>query len=472
MLYLLPNNSPLTSQAFCWRPDSIGPYESLWSIFRKLAQLNATTTSGVIELLKAGRVISPGLKYNHTLDLLRFGSIDREQLAQFLQLDPERVYQASAFAYVKEQEIASLASEYLRYCPTCLRAGFHSPLHQFLFLKRCPAHPQERLTKRCATCKRGAVPYDMRTVRSQPAIGGECCLKTYGREGKSLTKEIQTQFGAVAQLLDRRCQMKTVDQPVERWLGPQPQSAGSRPKLFDLIGYWQDLLAPVGPAQRTRRDGLVAPESKSAQHITIASHPASQSLDFRSSFILERSLLAVYKSIYRRMTNTHLRPHRSCINCLMQRMWSDRALALNRGRICPQAHAFVLWRMFFERVQSPNQLTSKYRGRHLLAMVYWDLPCFDLPRRVKYRLFALECLAVFEECLLLTQRFHSKDSFSFNTGRVRQERLPYWSVQTGDGRSMTINWWPRSEGQAFPSMPTAAYKMVCSFKPDKWSYVF
>src|SRR5882672_8636564 len=207
MSFLSTNSPVFAPQAFCWRPDSIRPYESLWSVFQKLAQLNATTASGVIELLYAGGAINSRLKANRKLDLLRFGLLDREQLAEFLHLEPGQVYQASALAYLREDEITSLASTHLRYCPCCLRTGFHSPVHQFLFLKRCPAHHKEVLTDHCAVCNWGPVPYDVSSIGDTTFLGGECCLKAYRREGKRLTKKPQTKFGTIVKLLVRRCQM-------------------------------------------------------------------------------------------------------------------------------------------------------------------------------------------------------------------------------------------------------------------------
>jgi hypothetical protein len=449
MLYLSKNSPALASQPLCWQPDSIAPYESYWSIFRKLARLNATTAGGVVELLKCGGVISSTQRPNLKLDLLRCDPIDPKLLAGFLQLQSVQIQQASALTYLKVEEVAALSSKHLRYCRTCLRAGYHSTLHQFLFLRRCPAHAAEILTETCATCGHAPILYDMRSVGVQPAAERSCCLGISNREGNCLTRTTFEKFGPIASLLAERSRLKTIDQPIERWLGRQCKLERRRQKLPRLIKYWQDLLSTqlAGPQHDVRR------KSKS-HHISPVHHTAivlrslPNDLGVDSYMGEDKSLAIIYKSIYRHLAKTHLRAHRACTELLIRRMWFESDF-INRGKTCTQAQAILLWRMCWERVRTPHELNTK-RSR---ATVYWDPPSYDIPRLALYRIFALECLALFEECLLLAKRFHRQDIFSFNKGWVRYRRLPYWALQINHDGSTVIRWWPRSQGPPV-SLPT------------------
>ncbi|HBB89502.1 MAG TPA: hypothetical protein DC047_18005 [Blastocatellia bacterium] len=383
-----------------------------------------TTGDGVIELLKSGGVITSNGKAKPKIDLLHCRSIDRAQLAGFLQHTSAQLFQASALAYLKEEEVTSLASKNLRYCPKCLRAGYHTPLHQFLFLRRCPAHPNEVLTESCAACGRDPVLYDMNSVDIQPSTGATCCLGVSDREGKSGLFE---KFQPLAKLLAERSRLKTLDQPIERWLGPQCATNRRRQKLPQLIRYWEDLASTQ------------AHDAREGKHFAITSNSIREDSGSDSYQGEDRTLYLIYKSIYRYVMRTHLRTHRVCTERLMRRMWSDRSLFINRGKTCVAASAFLLWRLSWERVQTPHQLSTK----HLRASVYWLPPSDDIPKLALYRIFALECLGVFEECLLLAERFHRKHIFSFNPGWVKQKRLPYWVVQANENGSTVIHWWGR-----------------------------
>lgn len=271
MLYLLPNNSPLASQGFCWRPGSIGPYESLWSIFRKLAELNATTAAGVVELLKRGQVLSDDWKVRHKLDLVRCRSFDLSKLGRFLRLTSTQIIQACPLPYARDNEMDFLLSSELRYCAKCLRGGFHTALHQFLFLKYCPVHHNERLIEQCNVCNSGPTPYDMGSARARLG-GAECCLRAYGREGKPPGKKAGEKLRRVAILLMNRCQTETIEQPIERWLGNRCPAMQRRQKLPQLVGYWREVFSsPAAMEENPSGTPSLSRSTSPLRHISIIS---------------------------------------------------------------------------------------------------------------------------------------------------------------------------------------------------------
>lgn len=174
------------------------------------------------------------------------------------------------------------------------------------------------------------------------------------------------------------------------------------------------------------------------------------------------------------MMKRYFRSHRGCIESLIRHAWSDRIRTIYRGSICAKAHAYVLWRMFWERAYTPYQLSAKQRATKLRKSVDWSTPSYDHGLTV-YRLFALECLAVLDECLLLAERSHRQRTFSFSTSQLKQTRLPYWVIQVNGDHSTSTHWWPCSAGrQPFPIRSTAriADRKPCGFKPSKWRGFF
>ncbi len=438
MLHLSPNSPPLIARPFCWRPEAIQSGESLWSIFRLLAELNSVTAAQLLELLSALGVMGIGGKAYPKPDLLRFGTIDPGKLASLLNVSLRTIHEAAVLQYLKEDEIDSLASKALRFCSTCLRRGFHSTLHQFLFLRFCPIH-DELLTERCQTCGFGPVAYDISSVAALFSSQVNCCFGASGRAGKSAVWKRSAELNRLADRLNELTGLRNFAQPIERWLGLQATPARRRQRLPWLFHYWQNTtrvpdkhLCAKAPEPRTW-------PSQSQQHSAIASRSIPGDIGINSSYGSDPALFTIYKSIYRHVLKTQLRPHRNCINFLTTKMWSDHSTVTARGRICIWAHAFVLWRMCFEQVRTPHHLGFRFRGSTQRATVYWTPPSDCIPRNSLHRIFSLECLAVFDECLLLAERFHRRNCFSFNTAWVQRKRLPYWVIQQSESTCSRSN---------------------------------
>jgi hypothetical protein len=45
-----------------------------------------------------------------------------------------------------------IAAPHLRFCPHCIREGFHSTVHQLLSVRFCPVHPTAVLSEACENC--------------------------------------------------------------------------------------------------------------------------------------------------------------------------------------------------------------------------------------------------------------------------------------------------------------------------------
>lgn len=138
--------------SLCWRPDWQIPFESLWSLLKKFGYLNAAAYPDIRDLIRrAGSEKAPTDIKRVRRDLNSFAPVDEEKLKQFLLIEPAALHQSTALAYIRPDEVSALTSNQLRYCVQCIKAGFHSAIHQLLFLSHCPIHLSPLMT-RCMTC--------------------------------------------------------------------------------------------------------------------------------------------------------------------------------------------------------------------------------------------------------------------------------------------------------------------------------
>lgn len=137
---------------YCWRPECTYPYESLRSLLGKfmllnhisLAQVNqidwyGSSNKGPYTITVNSNLLTKNI-FTTKIDQVSFGTIlglSEEQI-RFSTIEPF----LSNVAYEKSS---------LRYCPSCLAVGYHSPFHQLEIFSRCPIH-QERLQKTCIAC--------------------------------------------------------------------------------------------------------------------------------------------------------------------------------------------------------------------------------------------------------------------------------------------------------------------------------
>src|SRR5260370_23027019 len=138
--------------SLCWRPEWHIPFESLWPLLKKFGYLNAATYPDIRDLIRRPTSEeAPRDRTNARRDLNSFAPVDEEKLKHFLLIDPIALRQSTALAYIRPEEIGALTSNQLKYFVSCLRAGFHSAIHQLLFVSHCPLHLSPLVT-RCTAC--------------------------------------------------------------------------------------------------------------------------------------------------------------------------------------------------------------------------------------------------------------------------------------------------------------------------------
>lgn len=140
-----PQTSELRDfRTYTWRKDWIRPYESLYSAFRTFSKVNALPYSISMKLISDGR--SRGFSPDRLTNLKEL-SCSRpsrnfhpfraeEYVIQFFLSDTE----TDSFPNLNNKAIEILLSSEHRYCPECIKIGYHSWLYQYRPLRECPIH--------------------------------------------------------------------------------------------------------------------------------------------------------------------------------------------------------------------------------------------------------------------------------------------------------------------------------------------
>jgi hypothetical protein len=389
-------------------------------------------------------------------DLSHFGALDPSKLSIMFGIGDKGLAEATVLPYMQEHEAGILTSEFLRFCPTCIYQGFHSPLHQLLFLTNCPAHG-DQLKIRCTECFNLIIPYKLTFVSGKDIsacvhmIYGLSQHLTYGNVDKLLKEAAKREkaFLSVVRWLTKRVELNTPEQPITHWMPQRASRAYLMRRFKKLPDYWAEVFGATSPKRSFNVSKV--PDT----HIQVSHYEASRTNETCRRFDLKASLptkaantwdlelYRIYKSIGRHFVKNYLIQHRRCIvRGGRHILWLNYDLT-KQGIICPAVNALLLWRMCWEGVDHPSRLC---RPQHRTLYyprprIYWDPPSVALPDWALRRIFALECVGLFHECLLLAEALYRRNAYSFYTGYVKGRRKPHWLIEESEGGKFTIHWW-------------------------------
>jgi len=453
-------NTHIDPSAFCWRPYWSSRFESLWSLLRKFAYLNVITDGEIRKIFGGNNVPHASYKWKWEwylrADLRGFSGLDPLKLSSIFSTRHNDLREATVLAYVHEREAVTLASEFLRFCPTCMNQGFHSPLHQLLFLAKCPAHG-EKLESRCPNCFTQVIPYKLSYVSNNDL--SQCNHMLHGLNQhlthssvEEIRKEAADRERALlsdAKWLMKRVELNLPEQSITRWV---PLGAGR--KYFTryirrLPAFWAD----VSVHNSCQRSFNIL--KLRSTHVRIHSHMYSyiSEVDNRDESIANSDITAdrawqlglfrTYKAIRRYLLRRYLSHHRWCIAQVHKDVGWNR-LTIWQGTACLATNALILWRMFWEGAKDPLVLFRTLGAHHSWAdnpRIYWDPPAVTLPTWVLQRIFTLECVGIFHECLLITEALYRRDAYPLQLQYVKGRRIPHWLVEEKASGEFTIHWW-------------------------------
>jgi hypothetical protein len=437
---------------FCWRSSWFNRSESLWFALRKFSFFNDVNMKHLQTVFGAGIARSYMWGSRKRLDLREYGGLDPPRLTAIFGVDKNVLDSSTAIPFLAEDERLTLWSDRLRFCHSCLDEGFHSSLHQIILITHCPLHG-ELLTDRCRHCG-NTVDYSLKTVAFASNGGCPKCVSWVGtnqeiRQRFTLSSiEREGKFRVAEEFLKRRLGLRESQYSVALWL-TNHRSPRARERLSAVLAdYWRYVLDG-------EQNGLTPSESyeffdyrcrPADDRQSVAKENSDRPFAFRAEF--DSELFSILKSIRRQLDKLWLRPHRNCARLLMRR--KKISAFIQDGKPCPYANVVLLWRLYWEDLTELHQLFGPCRARPQFGIprpINWELEDPSLPRELLHRLFAIECLAVLEECCLLVKalRRRSQNTFcqSFLT-EVRGRLMPYWILERRSDGVLRLHVWKQT----------------------------
>ena len=368
-----------------WRIGCVSEFESLWSILHKVCYLNSVHGADIKRIF--GNDVwhreNPSNWGRDEGRLLRFGYLNPELLAKCLNIDQGSLRFSTIdeywFPYLPTDKVTSKT---LRYCPTCISRGFHSPLYQFEWLKYCPIH-NDKLVKTCPECGE-FLSYSFPDLSTPEAYGCQC--------GYSLWKERDSKTWGI--LLDNIeniifgtyfTSRDSVNDNFLNNMGFRKEIflAGAEDNLLEIPGYFSDAKLGFQSGWGNKKD-LLHRSNKVHFHVYCGLpalkdqekyYQPREDVDMNKSYFdysngLNNQLnpngdieffWRTYCSLRRKLQQIICVHHKGCLNNLTD-LTNMFGVSL-KYNLCPKAYAFIIWRRYWEGKNSDQW--SKVRFGHV-----------------------------------------------------------------------------------------------------------
>lgn len=154
------NARPGRTGVVAWPRASIRPWESLWSLVHRFLWLNTPNWSD-LERSFGGSHLAPFSLVHGVRVLTRDDegrrAFDRLRLERMLHLPVSR-WESATLAWLRGTPVDDLVAD-MRFCPECLRVGYHTGVFQLVCVTNCPIHGVA-LVRGCPVCG-GALSADL-----------------------------------------------------------------------------------------------------------------------------------------------------------------------------------------------------------------------------------------------------------------------------------------------------------------------
>lgn len=454
---------PSLGTSYCWRENWVSQAESIYSLLQKFAFLNALGARQVAAEVLVEPLRSLAHERQVSVELTNSAAFDWDRLCNLLRIDSRTL--ADAFLAQTSIGRSSLCRQ-LKYCPRCIQGGFHAAIFQVPLMTDCPIHDLPLLGA-CPHCQR-AIPYVFNSANFRCPYHCPHCRQPLTTDLHGIQLGATMVIGAAERILVRRAMEVTV----RKASLIAPMSNQYRELSFYLRGveenhgrceeeYWRTF---------TRfSDEVVASIDGRLQwqtHIAGAAHKESISRPRRKGAEAQNdgwmrwdkslwALVPIYKSIRRRLWRRLLGGHRRCIVAVARQIWW-RVLGEATGPVCNDAFAFLLWRMSWEGIGTPQALLSE--SRHVpFGIVTWLSDAAPIcpedwtqeaQQWLVSRVFVLHCLESYIDCMSYAQMCEMSNSYQWVSQRAHGVRQPkHWSYWGGTSDEHLIRFF-QEEGSA------------------------
>lgn len=313
---------------YCRPFGAISPYESIWSVLQKFIFSNQCSRADALDAM--GRKGSSNLLFLNNFDCLKFASASG--------ISADMVENGDCGAQIYR---GLPCKRTLRYCQLCLSHGYHSPIQQILYLKKCPFH-RVGLIDRCATCDH-PIHADLSSLsKSKPFHCNFCGTPLFKIQSGLPKNSVPLMVGEYVTkgklLVARNTQLsKTI------YLEKNPS--------FSQDSMW--LLWEV--LYNNNKNACNFEEIK---------------FQYVPNNINEQKYKEIFNKVDRQLWLHYLADHRSCINKLTHAYWYDGSVHRDHGRYCPVAEAYLNWMNIFKAGLKTNYGSRLLNGCLEFVMDY------------------------------------------------------------------------------------------------------
>ncbi|GAF07380.1 TniQ family protein [Paenibacillus pini] len=307
-----------------WDRSTIRFFESPWSIFERIKTNNFTNSKDLISVYGREQKCLYGKLSKRNRDLWNLEQFDHFKLENSLGLSLNNHIKWSVHELTNmlppEIDKLNMFREKLYYCPECIKNNYHSLLHQFKWIYRCPFHLCE-LYNSCTNCGE-SIPYQLPQHNYETGFVCECGELICGTGGKHSKTEFRSDIK---------------DLTVREWLnlnGSQMDIIKSSIIFKPFIEVNKEIMAHL----------LSICKLEERVFISIK---INRRKDLHSDQVysdLYKSLYNVLKTFEGSLLNTILKDHRHCITRFT-------GLYKIKGEsfpeICPYAYAYTFWKESF-----------------------------------------------------------------------------------------------------------------------------
>lgn len=364
----------LSAPSWCWREDWRIGGESSYCLLGLLQALNVVTNKRLVaEFFDPIRGQNGREMKFHEVDLRSIATLRVARLARALRQPADALVRSFVMEAFEHGGTRSYST--LRWCPSCIRAGYHTNIFQMPVVQSCPAH-RETLRSRCPRCN-CSIPYKLSPSAVAPLFACVHC-------GLDLIPKLRSGW-----------KKPTLDSSVAGRLREHD-------KLMQFCDRLPLLAAEFIPAssQRSRSNFLVAPPkagetaARYSAFVTqvMTSLAATAQVDWHDPTDVCRfserprpkcraevvckpmpgwphhlvppsdgrltQAACIYRSVRRHIWRRVLRRHHRCVMSACRHLWWS-LRGTETATLCPVAAAYLRWRMQWESVPIATMLAHR-----------------------------------------------------------------------------------------------------------------
>lgn len=385
-------------------------YESFWSILHKFSYLNVCSPNEI-----TSNFIGEKRLFNFWKDrtIIKKQWLDCKKLERYLKISKELLENAFLDNFLFDDEINWFSCQTLRYCPICISKGFHSVIHQMLFLNQCPFHRVE-LKETCPNCNQPISmhfnPRDFKTPYSCP----QCHHRFFYPSSEKvwdLKNNFFISFGEIGQILKRRKCF-------------QPKRANLMLLATNTVkGAWLDIFSrKIFKIWKMfySNIGIYEIDINKNEFSIYESNRSSVTEDFFDELVIYKS----FKEFLAKIIKIH---HRKCFEIMKGRNWTViRSGVIEEIYVCPIVKAYLVWRQYWEgdnkalyMFQPPYSKTNNknlFIKTHVYSMNKW------LGSHVLWE----ELAGTFLEALRMVSVIEDVGFVNRYPARLGLNQVPYW----------------------------------------------